>query len=93
MNIKIDTGKSISRKKVEVKVDRGNPLGSTNYDFWEAVKEVTNNTLVNPFQIMKRNGRLVHVQIVFDSTNKEMIITDNMSGWDENTMMNAGHWI
>ena len=89
MSIKLDTGKSVSRKKVEVKVDRGNPLGSTNYDFWEAVKEVTNNTLVNPFQITKRNGRLVDVQIVFDSTNKEMIITDNMSGWDENTMMNA----
>ncbi len=87
--LQIDTGKSVSRKKVEVKVDRGNPLGSTNYDFWEAVKEVINNTLVNAFQIKKRNGRLVDVQIVFDSTDKVMVITDNMTGWDENSMMNA----
>ncbi len=89
MSVKIDTGTSVSRKKVEVKLDKGNPLGNTRYDFWEGLKEIINNSLVNPMQVKLRGGKLVDVQVVVDTTNKEMTITDNMTGWDENTMMNA----
>ena len=36
--------------------------------------------------VIDKFGKLVDVQVVVDTTNKEMTITDNMTGWDENTM-------
>ena len=88
MVLDIDKGKSVGRKKVEITTQGGKALGTTAYDFHEAVKEIVNNVLVKP-PFVKKYRRLVDVQIVIDTTNNQLIISDNMTGWDENQMMNC----
>ena len=51
-------------------------MGSVNYNKTTACRELINNALVN-----KAFGRIVNVQLVFDSIQKVMYITDDMEGF------------
>ena len=51
-------------------------MGSVNYNKTTGSRELINNALVN-----KAFGRMVNVQLVFDSVQKVMYITDDMEGF------------
>jgi|TARA_Y100000296_G_C5156328_1_gene249275 hypothetical protein len=63
-------------------------IGTGTYDIHQAIKEISNNFIVDE-TFVDRYNRIVKGQIIIDTTNLKLYVIDDMTGWDDTKMTKA----